>query len=351
MSLNPSASNAPHRRTVPLTLAVVLIVVVAGVAAAGAAAYYTLKPPAASSGGAHTVTVVDDLGRTVTAPIDPTRIVVLAPSVMDIVYRLGLRTDVVGYGCTASEAGGILNEYSVNQTVRWDLNNSGCIADFPSLDTEAVANLSAQLVLASTLTSAQDVSTLTETYGIPVVVLAPSTLEGIIGDVRIVEQIFPEAASAANALTSTLAQTLQNASAFVQNVTGYSSGSGVPLPTVLLSYYFDSGGYYSYSQGTFGDSLITFMGGRNIAADIPVPYGEVNATYVLSAQPNFLLYATSWHDPYLTSGENNATAWSAAPYWNQLNGTKVGIDVTLLSEPDPTMILALPYLESILYPA
>jgi iron complex transport system substrate-binding protein len=349
MSLSASSSAASRRRAIPLTLAVVLIVVVAGAAVAGAATYYALNPPRAAGGGAHSVTVVDDLGRTVVAPVNPTRIVVLAPSVMDIVYRLGLRSDVVGYGCVPSEAGGILNEYSVNQTIRWNLTNSGCIADFPSLDTEGVANLSAQLVLASTITSAQDVNTLTETYGIPVVVLAPNTLEGIIGDVRIVEQIFPESTAVANALTADLAQTLQNASAFVQNVTGYSSGSGVPLPSVLLTYYFDSGGYYSYSQGTFGDSLITFMGGRNLASGIAVPYGEVNATYVLDTQPNFVIYPTAWNDPYLVSGET-PSAWATAPYWSQLNATKVGVDVTLLSEPDPSMILALPYLESLLYP-
>ncbi len=330
-----------------MTLAIVVIVVVAGASIAGAAAYYTLNPRAPSA-GPHTVTVVDDLGRTVTAPINPTRVVVLAPSAMDIVYRLGLRADVVGVGCDPSplEAGGILNVYSTNQTVRWGLNNSDCIADYPSLDTETVANLSTQLVITSTITSAQDVETLTQTYGIPVVILAPNTLEGIVGDVRIVSTIFPEATTTANALESNLEATLQNASAFVQNLTG----SGVTLPSVLLSYYYDSGGYYSYSQGTFGSSLISFMGGNNIAGTIPVQYGEVNATYVLDHQPEFILYATSGTNTYLTSGENNATAWAFAPYWNQLNGTKIGIDVTLLSEPDPTMILALPYLESLLYP-
>lgn len=342
MSLNSLPPKRPPRSSVSLTLAVVVLLVVAGVAVAGTAAYYELNPKSPSP-GPNSVTVVDDLGRTVVAPIDPTRVVVLAPSIMDIVYRLGLRSDVVAVGCTPSIVGGILDEYSFNQTVLWNLTNSDCVTDFPSLNTEGVAALSAQLVLASTLTSAQDVATLTQTYGIPVVLLAPSTLEGVVGDVRIVSSIFPEAATTATALVSNLAQSLSNASAYVQNL----SESGFTSPSVLLTYYFDSGGYYSYSAGSFGDSLISFAGGTNVAAGIAVVYGEVNASYVFDQQPDLIIYPTSWNDPYLVDDETPAVWNGSAPYWSQLAGAKVGVDVTILTEADPTMILALPALQAI----
>lgn len=195
MSLNPPSSLLPRsRRSVSLTWLVAVALVTAGVAVAATTAYFELRPAATappSTLGANRTTVVDDLGRTVTAPLNASRIVVLAPSIMDLVYRLGLRDRVVGIGCTVGIVGGIQNEYSPNQTSLWNLSPSICLTDSPSLDTEGVALLSPDLVLASTLTSVTDVTTLSRTYRLPVVMLAPATMDGIVGDVRVMAQLFP----------------------------------------------------------------------------------------------------------------------------------------------------------------
>ena len=60
-----------------------------------------------SSASPAKITVVDDAGRTVTVPSIPNRIVVLEPSAMDIVVRLGLRSSVVGVDCGATDIGGV----------------------------------------------------------------------------------------------------------------------------------------------------------------------------------------------------------------------------------------------------
>lgn len=341
MSLNlpPPPPPRTQARLVPLTLVAAVVVVAAAVSIGGTAAYYDLRP--SSTGG---TVVVDDLGRKVSVPIDPHRVVVLAPNVMDIVYRLGLRASVVGVGCTASLPGGILNEYSPNQTSLWSLTNASCVADYPELDTGDVALLSPQVVLASTITSALAVDQLQTTYGIPVVILAPSSVEGIIGDVRIMAQIFPEAQGVATQLEGKLADTLSNATTWDANF----SENNVSIPTVLLSYWFDSGGYYTYGPGSFGDSLITLAGGDNIASSVPLLYAELNASVALVDQPQVLLYGTS-NDSYLVDGET-PSVWSSAPYWGELDGTKVAVDVTLVTEADPTMILFVPVLMHWLHP-
>lgn len=341
MSLNlpPPPPPRTQARLVPLTLVAAVVVVAAAVSIGGTAAYYDLRP--SSTGG---TVVVDDLGRKVSVPIDPHRVVVLAPNVMDIVYRLGLRASVVGVGCTASLPGGILNEYSPKQTSLWSLTNASCVADYPELDTGDVALLSPQVVLASTITSALAVDQLTETYGIPVVVFAPSTLEGIVGDVRIMAQIFPEAQGAATVLEGELQDVLANASAWDTNF----STNNVSIPSVLLSYYFDSGGYYTFGPGSFGDSLIAIAGGDNIASSVPLLYAELNATVALVDQPQIILYGTS-NDTYLVSGET-PSVWPTAPYWSSLDGQKIAVDVTLVTEADPTMILYLPSLLHLFHP-
>lgn len=350
MSLNgAAASSSPARRTIAPALFAVVILVVAGVAVAGTAAYFEFRPtpPAHVPPGSHTTGVVDDLGRQVTVPVNASRVVVLAPSVMDIVARLGLRSHVVGIGCQPTPASGILSEYSPNQTAAWGLNASMCIQDFPTLNVEEVVNRSADLVLASTITSAASVETLTTTHNIPVVLLAPSGLEGIIGDVALVAQIYPDDALA-SPLVAQLHTTLTNASKLDANL----STNGVPAPSVLLTYYFDTGGYYTYGPGSFGDALIALAGGVNVVASAPLLYFEMNGTTVLNDQPNVIVYGTSWNDAALVSGQTPAVwnAASGAPYWSQLNGTKQAIDVTQLTEAGPTLILTLPLLEHWFHP-
>jgi iron complex transport system substrate-binding protein len=362
MALNPGSSASPAPRTVAPALFVVALLVVAGVAIAGTAAYYELHPLKTSTSpppattppvqnnttqpkpkGPTSETIVDDLGRKVTVPLNASRVVVLAPSILDILARLGLRTDVVGVGCEPT-LNGLLSVYSPNQTSNWDLSVSMCIDDFPALDDQAVANDSPDLVLASTITSAADVETLTTTYGLPVVMLAPSSLQGIVGDVALVASMYPGNAHAVP-LEVTLDNLLTNASTLDTNL----SDNADPIPTVLLAYYFDGGGYYTYGPGTFGESLIELCGGSDLASGAPLTYFEMNASVVLNDEPQVVIYGTSWNDPALVSGETPAN-WTAAPYWSQLNGSLHAIDVTVITEPDPTMILALPLLEYWLQP-
>jgi iron complex transport system substrate-binding protein len=338
MALNPPARPSG---TVSKTVFVVALLVTAGVAVAATSVVYELLPRAAG----HT-TVVDDLGRKVDAPINASRIVVLAPSVMDIVYRLGLRDRVVGVGCTPGLAGGISNEYSPNQTTLWGLSSSMCITDYPDLDTEQVAVLEPDLVLTSTITSAADVDYLTSNYGIPVVILAPSTLDGIVGDVELVAKLFPGASTAATGLEVALEDELYNATSFDTNL----STNADPIPTVFLTYGFYGGEYYTFGPGTFGQSLIDLAGGDSISSGLPLEYAGINASVLLVEQPSVILYGTSWNDAYLVAGQTPSVWNTTAPYWNDLNGTKVPIDVTLVTEADPTMILALPWLLYYLHP-
>lgn len=329
----------------PWTVVVAALLIVAGVSIGATVAYFELRPAAKPTTGNSTVQVTDDTGRTVTAPENAARVVVLSPSIMDIVFRLGLRGHVLAVGCTPSIEGGIFNEYSPNQTSLWGLSNASCVTDYPQLDTEHIANLTADLVLASTITSELDVDQLTQTYGIPVVVLAPSSLDGIVGDVRLVAQLFPEVAANATELESQVETTLASAAAVDVNI----SDNADPVPTVLLTYFYDTGGYYSYGPGSFGASLVDLAAGNNLAESVPLLYAEVNATVVLNDQPSFIFYGTSWNDPYLVSFETPSD-WASAPYWGQLTGEKIPIDVTLVTEADASMIFALPLLMHWLHP-
>jgi iron complex transport system substrate-binding protein len=342
MSLNepshPPSSVAPHPsgRSVPLTWLVVGILVVAGAAIVGTAAILGRS----SSTTPGSVTVIDDLGRTVHTPYDPARVVVLGPSIMDVVYRLGLRSHVVGVDCYTPIGGGLSADYSSDQVALWSLSSSMCVQIGPGFNFESLLNASPQLVLASTIVSQASVESITTTYHIPVVMLQPPTLSGVLVDVNLLASIFG-VTSAATALDAQLSTALANASAIQQ--TAYS------VPTVLVTYDTDDNGYWTFGPGTFGESLIELAGGDNInGANSTFAYPELSGEQVLVANPQYIIVGTGYG--------LNVSSYSSAPFWSQLgavqHGNVTGMNSNWMTEPDPTMLLeGLPAMIAILHPA
>jgi iron complex transport system substrate-binding protein len=320
------------------------LLLVAGAAIAATAAYFELRPSASPPGA---ISITDDVGRTVAVPSDPHRVVVLAPSTMDAMARLGLRDRVVGIDCGTPSAGGISQDYNDSQVQEWGLSSSMCIETAPAVNIPQILNASPELVLASTIVSIADVEEMSVTYSIPVVILQPSTLGGIAVDVTLLGEIF-DAAPAASALVGQLQGVLGTAQQLVANL----SFSGSPLPTLLLTYYASpdgspSPGYWTYGPGTFGQSLIEFVGAASIAASSAIPYFEMSGPQVLNAQPWAIVYGVGFGV--------TLTTYQQGPEWSSLSavteGRAWGIDSNLLTEPDPTMVLSgLPVLLSLLHP-
>jgi len=341
MSLNPSSPDRPARRTVTLSWLVVALLVTAGAAIAGTAVYYTVRTATASNGPVPPghLSVTDDLGRKVVVPYDPARVVVLSPSIMDIMYRLGLRSHVVGVDCYAAVDGGLSDDYSPDQVANWSLSSSMCVQIGPAFAPDTLANLTPELVLASTIVSVADVETISTTLGIPVVMLQPPTLSGILVDVSLVGEIFG-VGSVATTLNGELSAELYNATQI--------DNSLLSLPTVLVTYSVDSNGYWTFGPGTFGESLIEFAGATSIGANSTTPYPELSPAQVLVANPSIIVYGTGF-------GLNEST-YTGGPFWSSFNAVKdgnvSGIDSNWLTEPDPTMILSgIPALLAIFHPS
>lgn len=345
MSLNaPSSVPAPTRRTVPLALFAVVVLVVTGAGIAVTAAYFETRPAPTPAGS---TPITDDEGRTVAVPANPQRVVVLAPSIMDSMVRLGLRDRVVGVDCGLLAAGGLSTDYNDSQITAWNLSTSMCIGTEGGVDIPAVLNASPDLVLASTIISVSDVEEMSTTYGLPVLLLQPLTLGGIEVDVTLLGQIFGVPTRAA-ALVGQMQGVLGSAQTIVTNL-GY---SGLPLPTVLLTYYASpadspSPGYWSYGPGTFGESLIEFIGAASASANSTLPYPEIPGSVALASDPQIILYGTGF-------GVTLST-YQQGPQWGELDavtsGHAYGIDSNLITEPDPTMILdGLPVLFDLVHP-
>jgi len=333
-----TASSARNRGTVSLTWIVVGVIMAAGVVAVGAAVIY--ENQLSCSYGSRTIT--DDLGRQVCVPANPQRAVVLGPSILDSMYRLGLRDRVVGVDCYAPDLGGLSSDYSSDQVALWNLSSSMCVQTGPTFDVEQLLALAPQVVLAATIVSVAAVEEISQTYHIPVVMLQPSTLAGIASDDELLGGIFGVPATASS-LVSNLQATFDRAAAY----RGQLNSSGTPLPTVLVTYSVDTNGYWTFGPGTFGESLIELADGVNIAANTTIPYPELSGEQVLASDPDYLVYGTGFG--------LNESFYTGAPFWSQLsatqNGRAVGMDSNYFTEPDPTMVLVgLPELIDLFHP-
>ena len=300
----------------------VVVLVAAGVSVAGTAAYYALRP--SSTPGSLTVT--DDLGRTVTVPADPTRVAVLSPSIMDEMFRLGLRDRVVGVDCYAAAFGGLSADYSPDQVALWNLSPSMCVQVGPTFVSEMLVNLTPDLVLASTIVSVADVELISSELHVPVVMLQPPTLSGILVDDSLLGEIFGVAPRAA-ALNAELSSELYNASELATS-TG-------PFPRVLVTYSVDALGYWTFGPDTFGLSLIELAGATSISANATTPYPELSGSGVLLADPAYIVYGVGF-------GITQST-YAGGPEWSQFSAVQDGnvsaINSNWITEPDPTMIL------------
>jgi iron complex transport system substrate-binding protein len=325
MSLNASPPASAPRSISPVVFAVAVLVV-GGLAVAGTAVYFELTPKTTAATGA---SVTDDLGHTTTVVTNPHRVAVFGPNIVDSMVRLGLRSDIVGVDCSSAAFGGLLGDYTPNQTAAWTLTSSLCIQAYPAVSPEALLNKSPQLILATSIVSQSQIESFSVSYHVPVVWLIPTTLGGIVVDLDILAKLFP-AAAAAPTLIGEVQRALAQASSFDTNL---SNNPNATYPRVLLTYYVDpAAGYFTYGPGTFGDSLLTLAGGLNIAANASVPFPTLAGSTVLAAQPNVVVYGVG------PLGEP-LSAYAQAPNWATISATKVPLDVTLFTEADPTMVL------------
>jgi ABC-type Fe3+-hydroxamate transport system substrate-binding protein len=322
--------------TAGLAVLLVAVVAVAGLDLTVFAPHSSMTPSSSSKSGS--VTVVDDAGRSVTVTGTPTRIVVLGPSVMDILFRLGLRSDVVGVDGGPLSAGGVYDDYSPGQVANWSLASLPVITWDPTLDVEAVIALNPGLVIAGSGFSLSALETLQSTYGTPCLYLNPPTLAGIEYDVTIVGEVTRTNATAE-------AVNAQMEAGMVADVTQLENITYAP--SVFLTYYPDAEGYWSFGPGSFGNDLILDAGATSITAnDTVANEAEVSGSYILAANPTAIIVGTGFG----LSVQN----YSQSPEWSSFGAVRTGhvfaMNAVYLTEPDPTMVFELATFIAILHP-
>jgi iron complex transport system substrate-binding protein len=207
--------------------------------------------------------LTDEVGRQVTVPDHPRRIVCLAPSLTETVYALEDGDAVVGVTNYTTFVAGAQQKPSVGELLN------------PSL--EKVVALRPDLVLATEEVNTRESVEQLERYKIPVYVVDPKGLSGILNSVRDIGAAIDHQ-QVADTLASDLGRRWKAVAARVQNLR---------RPTILVVIWPDP--VISAGKNTFISEAINAAGGRSATDDISQDWPQISMEAVVRRAPEFLL--------------------------------------------------------------
>lgn len=217
----------------------------------------------ASSLAASARTLHDELGREVTVPDHPHRLVCLAPSITDTVYELGRGADVVG-----------ITDYTKYPPEAVQKPSVGGIVN-PSL--EKLAALHPDLVLAIGDLNGFAVIRSIEQMQFPVFVVYPRGVEGIYRSVQSIGDAINQREGAA-ALVSRLRS---REKAVRERV------AGKPSPAVFFLVWADP--VMTAGKGAFITELIEIAGGRSVTKDLSNEWPRISLEALIERQPEYVI--------------------------------------------------------------
>ena len=263
----------------------------------------------------------DELGRRVTLPDNPQRVVCLSPSLTETVYALGLGAVVVGVtdftdyppeAQTKPSVGG-LNDASI----------------------EKIISLHPDLVLAMAEINREETVDELEHEGIPVFVVDPQGLQGIMSSIQHVGDALNRSSDARELL-----KRLEEQRAAVT-----ARVNGLPRLKVLVVIWYDP--VITAGSKSFINDVISAAGAESITADMAQAWPQISLEEVLRRSPDCVLLVRGAHGG-ITGEDLKAHAG-----WDQLQAVRDNHVIYMgeqLFHPSPRVFDALEQLAKKLHP-
>lgn len=275
-----------------------------------------------SSSFAQTHTFKDEVGREVTFPFPPKKIVSLAPNITEILFGLGLDEEVVGVSihCNYPER--------AKRKVR--------VGSYISLDYERIISLKPDLIIATGAGNTKDMVERLESFGFPTYVIFPKNFNDILKSIHHLGQVVNREKEAL-ALIEGMRQRKQKV---VEQV------KGLPRPRVFLQ--IGEAPIVSVGKGSFAHDLILLAGGENIAGSENGAYPRLGMEEILRRAPEVILISSM--NP---KGDYSRVIqeWSR---WRMIPAIKNGrihlIDSDLIDRPSPRIIDGLEEMARLIHP-
>jgi iron complex transport system substrate-binding protein len=263
--------------------------------------------------------LTDETGRTVTVPDHPHRVVCLVPSITDTVFALGSGDDVVAVSDYTTHPPAALKKPSIGSLVK------------PSIET--ILSFHPDLVLGTSIPGATETAAQLQTVGVPVYLVDPHGLSGILRSVGSVGEALNRVPQAAT-LNASLSKRIQAVKA---------RAAGKPAPRVLVPVWYDP--IITIGKNAFISELVETAGARSVTDDLLPDWPQVSLETVVTRAPEALVL--------IRGGKISIEMLQKRAGWTSLPAIQAGkvyyVD-TGIQEPSPVAIDALEELARELHP-
>jgi len=266
--------------------------------------------------------VTDQIGRSVTVPDRLQRVVALTPALTEIVYDLGREDLLVATTQFSDFPEGAKNLPRIGSYIQPDL--------------EKLVALRPDLCLATKDGNPKDVVEKIMELGIPVFVVNPRDLAGVMATVTGLGEVL-QAQDKAKAIVADMQRRLETVTGII--------AKAKTRPGVFFQ--IDAAPMVSAGDQTFIDELIRLAGGRNLAAG-PASYPRFNWEELLRLRPEVVIITS------MAGGQSVAELQASWRRWPDLPAVKNNlvavVDANLFDRPTPRLIDGLEVLTAILHP-
>ena len=251
----------------------------------------------------------DALERRVSVPYPPRRIVSLAPNLTEIVFALGADDRLAGVTSFCDYPPAARAKEKVGDTIQ------------PNL--EKIIGLKPDLVLISTSSQLQQITSRLDQLSIPVYVTDPHTVGEVVSSIRKLGEVMDAREKATN-LADSIDWRISNVKEQVRSLS---------RPRVL--YVLQIGPLITIGKRTFINDLLTLAGSDSISASESADYPQFSLETVIARAPEVIVAPTS-HGGGGPSDEELAKAFSATPAIRKRRIVRVNPD--LVTRPGPRII-------------
>lgn len=263
--------------------------------------------------------VTDETGRKVTVPDHPHRVVCLVPSVTDTVFALGSGDDVVAVSDYTTYPPAALKKPSIGSLVK------------PSIET--ILSFHPDLVVGTSIPGSTETAAQLKSVGVPVYLVDPQGLPGILRSVTSVGEALNRVPQAAD-----LDLSLSRRIAAVKART-----AGKPAPRVLVPIWYDP--IITVGKHAFISEIIEAAGARSVTDDLVPDWPQISLEAVIARAPEALLL--------IRGGKVSIDTLQKRPGWSSLPAIQKGKVYYVesgIQEPSPVAIDALEELAKEFHP-
>jgi iron complex transport system substrate-binding protein len=244
--------------------------------------------------------LVDDHNYKTSLTAYPEKIISVAPSCTEILFAIGAGDKVVAVTD--------YDDYPYDFAAWIAAGNMTSVGDFTSPNMEVITSLDPDLILASGGVQEESVSTLRD-YGYKVLVLDPTSVDGILNNIELVGNATGKQAEATS-LINDLTNRINAVAETVANAT---------KPKVYYETYYETTSSWTIGALAWQNELIEKAGGTNIFGDQQTDYYQYQVEALIDRNPDVIVLPAEGMG---TGTQAGIDAVKARPGWDTMNAVQ-----------------------------